>query len=121
MASTNAVTYFVENMRVTKPGAKTQERNPERVYTVTGTFYATVEGKDGKLTRGDKMTVPSKNIDNTDVLSDVFAIDLKNGILTLPTGKRGKPASEALSEDAILAEIAALRNPTPAPESTESK
>lgn len=108
-------TYLVDKMRVTRPGPKTAEKNPERVYTVSGTFYSTEQDDDGNLIRKDKLTVPSKNVDKSDILSEGFLLDIANGILTVPAGERGRKAAESLDADTIAAELEALRNPTPEP------
>lgn len=110
------VTYIVDRMRVTRPNGKTAERNPERVYTVSGVFYSTMEDETGAIVRKDKLTIPSKNLDRDDVLAEGFAIDVRTGFLTLPEGKRGRTASMGLDEDTILAELAALRTPVPTEE-----
>jgi hypothetical protein len=104
-----AVTYFVDRMRVTRPTGKTRERNPERVYTVNGIFYSTTIDDAGNLVPKDKLSIPSKNIDIDDVQSFDFALDVRNGFVTLPEGKRGRTASVGLSEDEIFAELAYLR------------
>jgi len=113
------VTYLVERMRVTRPTGKTAERNPERLYTVSGVFYSTETDADGKVVRKDKLSIPSKNIDKSDALADGFALDLSAGTLTLPEGKRGRTAAQGLDADSIAAELEALRNPEPEPETIE--
>lgn len=101
------VTYLVTNMRVTKPKGKTAERNPERVFTVTGTFYSTELDPKGNIVPKDKLSIPSKNVDREDIVEG-WALDPVNGILTLPEGKRGRRASEGLTAEEIAAELAAL-------------
>jgi hypothetical protein len=103
-----SVTYFVDRMRVLKPSGKTAMRNPERVYTVNGIFYSTDEFGQVK----DKLSIITKNIDYSDVQSPEFALDVRNGFLTLPEGKRGRIAQQGLSEDEILAELSYLRGET---------
>lgn len=103
------VTYFVDKMRVIRPTGKTQARNPERVYTVNGIFYSTSTNPDGTVTVKDKLSIITKNVDMDDIFSPEFALDLSNGLLTLPEGKRGRTAQVGLSEADILAELASLR------------
>lgn len=102
-------TYIVDKMRVTRPSGKTAERNPDRVYTVHGTFWSTDTDPKGKLIRKDKLSIVSKNVDYADVMAEGFAVNLSAGTLTLPEGKRGRTASASLSESDILAELAAIR------------
>lgn len=108
------VTYAIDKMRVTRPSGKTAERNPDRLYTITGTFYSTETDAKGKVTRKDKLTIPGKNVTREMALSDGFAIDLAKGFLTMPEGERGRRAFESLTAEAIALELAALKNPTPA-------
>lgn len=110
------VTYSIDRMRVTRPTGKTKDRNPERVYTVSGVFYSTTVDEKGNVVRKDKLTIPSKNIDIEDVMADGFALDVANGMLTLPEGKRGRTAAAGLDAATIAAELAALKNPEPEPE-----
>lgn len=107
----NLVTYFVENMRATFPSGKVAERNPDRFVTVNGTFYRSVEGKNGALSRGEQLSYSSKSIDNETALSEGFAIDLAAGTLTVPEGERGRKPVASVSQDAIAARLAALANP----------
>lgn len=109
------ITYFVEGMRVRKPGTKAQEANPDRWVTVSGTFHST-KVEDGHFVATDELTIVSKDV-TFDMARDAgFALDLANGFLTIPAGDRGRKPSEALSEDTILAELAALRTPDPVPD-----
>lgn len=107
------VTYSIDKMRVTRPKGKTAERNPERVFTVSGVFYSTVEDDKGKTVRKDKLSFASKNVDVEDTANPGFAIDTDKGLLTLPEGKRGRTAAEGMAQGDILAVLDALRNPEP--------
>lgn len=110
-------TYVVNKMRAYKPTGKVAQDNPDRLYTVSGVFFATEVAEDGSLTVGEALTFPSKNITREDALTEGFVLDIANGILTLPTGERGRKAMASLSAEDIDAELNALRNPTPvAPE-----
>jgi hypothetical protein len=106
-------------MRVIRPSGKTAARNPERVYTVNGIFYSTTENPDGTLTVKDKLSIITKNVDMGDIHSPEFAIDVRNGYLTLPEGKRGRVAQAGLSEAEILAELAYMRGEDIDTEDTE--
>lgn len=103
------VTYFVDKMRVTRPTGKTAERHPERVYTINGVFYSTTIDPDGDLVVKDRLSIISKNVDRSDIMSVEFSIDLAGKTLTLPEGKRGRMAQSGLSEADILADLASLR------------
>lgn len=105
----NLVTYVIHNMRVTQPTGKVATDNPERVFTVAGTFHKSTVDAKGNLVAGDKLTFASKNVDREDALAEGFVIDPVNGILTLPEGQRGRTAREGLSVDAIDAALSALR------------
>lgn len=114
--------YFVREMRVVKPSGKTAERNPERRYTVHGIYHTASINADGSVTVGEKLSIRSKNVDAEHIVEG-FALDLTNGILTLPEGERGRKAAVSLSQEEIDAELAALRgaansDPTSEPEST---
>lgn len=108
----NYATYFIEKMRVTRPGKAASARHPERLYTVSGTFHSTTTDDKGKVTRKDKLTTISKNIDREFVTDAGFVLDVVNGILTIPEGQKGRTASIGLDADTLAAELAALRNPT---------
>lgn len=109
MASTLA-TYIVSNMAVSRPGKAAKERNPERLYTVKGTFHSVKRDAKGTPIVDQVLTFKSKNIDESDALAEGFALDVENGILTLPVGTRGRQASPSLSADDIAADLAFLRN-----------
>ena len=100
-------TYMVERMRVTRPTGKTAERHPDRMFAVSGTFFATENDAKGNLVRKDKLSIAVKYIDRAD--AEGLVIDTKNGILTLTAGDRGRKAAESISQDeinAVLAELA---------------
>ncbi len=90
--------YWIENMRVIPASAKVQEKNPDRVFTVNGTTFYTVDEK-GKA--ADKLSITSKSIDKATALLPEFSIDLEHGILTLPEGRRGRTASLGISQDEV--------------------
>lgn len=102
----NSVTYSVDKMRVIPAEGKVAQDNPERVLTVYGVFYAT----DEKGKRGEQLSFTSKPVDNEDIHSDVFAIDLTTGTLTLPTAQRGRVAKNGIDADALAALLDTVRN-----------
>ena len=99
-----ATTYHIKGMRVVRVSGKVAQRHPERVFTVYGKFFA----------NGDKtpLSIVSKNIDIEDIQSVDFSIDLTHGILTLNEGQRGRKASQGITEDDLMAELAAIRGET---------
>lgn len=94
-------TYKVTNLRVVKPSGKTAENNPDRFLTIFGVFH----DADGK-----EMSIKAKAVSIDEARSSEFSIDLEKGILTLPSGKRGRVASASLSAEDIASELAFLRN-----------
>jgi hypothetical protein len=115
------VTYSVDKMRVTRPSAKTAEKNPDRLYTVTGTFYSTETDAKGKVTRKDKLTIPSKNVTRAMALTEGFALDIAKGLVTLPEGERGRKAFASLTAEDIAKELLALKNPAPVEDKAEDE
>jgi len=93
-------TYHVAKMRVVKPSDKMRAKHPDRLFTIFGTF--TNE-------KGVAYTFTSKVIEKADAQHPEFAIDLVKGILTLHEGQRGRRESVSLSQDEVLAELAALQ------------
>ena len=102
----DTISYAVTNMRVTFPEGKVAEKNPERFATVHGEFHQIVNGKPQK----DALSIVSKSIDNETAANPLTVIDLPNGTLTLPEGRRGRQAAESVSQDALAERLAALRN-----------
>lgn len=96
-------TYSVEKMRVVLTSGKTAERNPDRFATVYGTFY------DAK---GNKLSVSQKVITREDAINTDTVIDIENGILTLPSGERGRKASVSITQDDVDSLLDSLRTET---------
>lgn len=92
--------YSIENLRVIRPSAKVAEAHPERVLTVKGTFY----DEDGA-----KLSITSKDITIEMVQSDDFDLNVAEGTLTLPEGKRGRKASAGLSAEDVETLLDTLR------------
>lgn len=105
----NLVTYLIENVRATAPSGKVAEANPERLLTVSGTFYATDTDAKGNLVQKEKLSFASKNIDKDDATAEGFAFDPVNGILTMAQGTRGRTRAEGLAVDDITAILASAR------------
>lgn len=93
-------TYKIASMRVVKPSGKTAENNPERYATVYGEFFT----EDGVA-----LSITSKILNFDDVKNADTVIDLTNGILTIPSGERGRKKIDSISQDDILADLEALR------------
>ena len=98
-------TYHVSNMRFVPTSGKVAQKNPDRLGTVYGEFRA---DKNGKPT-GDPLSISQKVIDKDVAANPATVIDLDNGILTLPSGERGRKASPGVAQDAIDALLAAAR------------
>ncbi len=96
-----STTYTVENMRVVIPKGKTAERNPDRFATVYGDFY------DAK---GNPLSVTQKVITNDLAQNDETVIDIENGLLTLPSGERGRKPSASITQDDVNSLLDSLRN-----------
>lgn len=93
-------TYFIQAMRVVFPSEKTAEKNPDRFATVYGKFF---DGENHPLSIGSKV------ITNEQASHKDFSINVEKGILTLESGKRGRPVSESVSQDDINARLTAIR------------
>lgn len=102
----NSTTYHVANMRFVPTTGKVKDKNPDRVGTVYGDFFHVDSNGDPK---GEQLTIAQKVIDRETALSPVFAIDLANGSLTLPSGERGRKAVAGISQDSVNEMLAALR------------
>lgn len=105
--------YQVENMRVLLPSAKVAAKNPDRVFSITGSKITRIED-------GEVLSVKSKVILREMVQSPEWEIDVEKGTFTLPDGQRGRRASEGASLDAINAAIAAALADEDEDEDTES-
>lgn len=92
-------TYRVDNLRVTFPTGKIADKHPDRFATIHGTFYV------GK----NKLSIVSKNITVDEAKSDEFNIDMDKGILTLPSGQRGRRKAEGVSNDELQAALKNIR------------
>lgn len=93
-------TYHIAKMRVVRPSEKMAAKHPDRFATVFGIFANE---------QGQRLSITSKVITIDEAKDSDTTIDIVNGILTLPDGKRGRTASESISQDDIEAELAALR------------
>lgn len=96
-------TYNVSDMRVIFPSGKVAEKNPDRFATIYGKFHDE---------NGNPLSIPSKEVTLSMAESVDFSIDIEKGILTLPSGHRGRPVSKSVSQDDINSRLAALRKPT---------
>lgn len=96
-----STTYTVENMRVVIPKGKTAERNPDRFATVYGEFYDP---------KGNPLSVTQKVITNDMAQNAETVIDVTNGILTLPSGERGRKPSVSITQEDITSLLDSLRN-----------
>ena len=94
-----ATTYRVDSMRIIFPAGKIAEKHPERFATIHGVFYSGTS----------KLSITSKNISLGEAKSDEFAIDPKKGILTLPSGTRGRKKVEGVSFSDLENALKALR------------
>ncbi len=101
-----STTYHVENPRFVPTTGKIAEKNPERIGTVYGTFFHVDEK--GQPT-GEALTITQKVLDRETMLNPVFDIDLDNGVLTLPSGERGRKASVGIDQDAVMDLLANIR------------
>jgi len=99
-------TYKVAGMRVTFPSGKVAAKHPERFATIHGVFSDT---------KGNKLSIVSKNVTVAEAQDAATVIDPAKGILTLPAGERGRKPAVGASPDAVNAALAKLRKPA-APE-----
>jgi hypothetical protein len=97
-----SVTYTVEDMRVILPKGKVADNNPDRFCTVHGTFYNE---------KNEALSFSSKEVTRDMALDPVTVIDIENGILTLPSGERGRKPSASISADEVSNLLDTLRNP----------
>jgi hypothetical protein len=93
-------TYNIAKMRVVRPSAKMAAKHPDRFATVFGIFANE---------QGQRLSITSKVITIDEAMDSETVIDIVNGYLTLPDGKRGRTAAEGLSQDDIEAELNSLR------------
>lgn len=93
--------YRIDNMRVLLPSAKIAEKNPDRVFSITGTAFYDESGAE--------LSIKSKEVTTDMVNSEGFNLDLKNGILTISDGRRGRRPSVGASEADIEAAILAAK------------
>lgn len=98
-----ATTYHVGKMRAIVPSAKVAERNPELFVTIKGEF---------RTEDGNSLTITSKAITNDMAKSPEFRLDIPKGILTVPSGQRGRPESESASQADIENRLKAIRTAT---------
>lgn len=87
-------------MRVVPPTPKMREKHPDRFATIFGTFFND---------QGQALSITSKVVTFEEAMHPDTVIDLEKGTLTLPDGQRGRKAFEGLTQDEILADLAALR------------
>jgi hypothetical protein len=93
-------TYKVAGMRVTFPTGKVAAKHPERFATIHGVFSDT---------KGNKLSIVSKNVTMEEAKNAATVIDPAKGILTLPAGERGRKPSVGATPDAVTAALANLR------------
>lgn len=94
-------TYHIAKMRVVRPSAKMLAKHPDRFATVHGIFANE---------QGQRLSITSKVITFDEAKDEATVIDIVNGYLSLPDGKRGRTAAESISQEDIEAELEALRN-----------
>lgn len=94
------VTYKVTNARVTFPQGKVAQKNPERFCTVHGTFHDT---------KGNKLSIVSKNVTLDEAKNPATVIDPAKGILTLPAGERGRKPVAGATADAVAEALKKVR------------
>lgn len=94
-------TYIVRKMRVVRPSEKMAAKHPDRFATVFGIFAND---------QGQPLSITSKTISFDEARDSDTVIDIVNGILTLPDGKRGRTAVIGLTQDDIAAELDLLRD-----------
>jgi hypothetical protein len=99
-------------MRVVKPSALVASRNPDRFATVKGTFFSTTRNPKGELIAGEKLTIAQKEITFEMVRGEGLDIDLPNGVLSLPSGEKGRKESVGITADDLAAELESIRNST---------
>lgn len=93
-------------MRVVPTTGKVAEKNPDRLLTVYGEFHAV--DANGKVAK-EPLSITQKVIDRETALNPLTVIDRANGTLTLPSGERGRKASEGVEQDDIDAMLAEIR------------
>ena len=93
-------TYSILNMRAVKTTGKLAEKHPDRWLTIYGEFY-----KDGV-----QLSFTSKEVTFEDAKHPDFQIDLTAGTLTLNEGKRGRKQIAGITQDDILADLAAMQD-----------
>ena len=86
------MTYRIEKMRVYRPSAKVAEKHPDRLLTIAGLFYTE---------DGTKLSFTSKSISKDEAKAEGFILDVENGILTVPSGTKGRKAFESISQEDI--------------------
>jgi hypothetical protein len=94
-----STTYRVDAMRVIFPSGKISEKHPERFATIHGAFSQ----------NNSKLSITSKNITIVEAKSKEFSIDQMKGILTLPSGARGRKKVEGVSNSELSARLKAIR------------
>lgn len=108
--------YAVKGMRVLLASPKSLAKNPDRFGSVAGESFERLTLTDGKVTARESLGITSKAIPTDAVLdaegnprtdADRFTFDLAKGTFTLPSGERGRSASQGATDDAINAAIAA--------------
>jgi len=92
----NFSTFVVEGMRVLAPAPG---REDEIAFVVKGTLFS--------RENGEPLSIKSRAVTIEEILAG-GTIDLANGTLTVPAGKRGRKVSPGLDADAIAARLAEL-------------
>jgi len=102
--------YLVLGIRAYTPRGKTAENNPERVLTVAGEFYATTTDANGNLiAKGEALSFASKSFDLAEVNDPAFNLDVKNGILTINAGDKGRTAYDSMDQDEVNSLLDSIR------------
>lgn len=93
-----ATVYTVKGMRILIP--KGNRKNEDVALTVKGIFHDA---------NGNKLSIRSKDITKAQVASDEFAISLESETLTLPAGRRGKPATVGATQSELNSYLNSLK------------
>lgn len=95
----STTTYTVKNIRVILADEK--RKNEGVLFSVKGDFF----DADGK-----PLSIKSKDITDAMAKSPDFKINLAKNTLTIPAGKRGRPATSSASQNEIDALLTKLKD-----------
>lgn len=104
-------------MRFVPTTGKVAQKNPDRLGTVYGEFHSVdAKGNPSK----DALSITQKVIDRDTAANPLTVIDVENGLLTLPSGERGRKAVAGIDQDAIASLLAEARGEATPAVDTES-